>query len=182
MKGTEAVARRYARAALDVALAQGETGFREDLDELDRVFETSGELRTVFLHPAIPAEKKTGLVAALWGGRRPSELLLRLINLLAQRERLELLPLVARAYRRLWNAHRGVVEAEAVSARALDDTEAHAVSEAAGRAVGRQVDLQRRVDPDLMGGLLLRMEGRVYDGTVRARLRALRERLAGTEG
>src|SRR5262249_41860741 len=114
MKGTEAVARRYARAALDVALAKGESGLGEDLDALARLYETSAELRTALLHPAIPAEKKTAVVGALWPGRRP-ELLLRLVGLLAQRERIELLPLVARAYGRLWNAHRGVVEAEAVS-------------------------------------------------------------------
>jgi F0F1-type ATP synthase delta subunit len=45
---------------------------------------------------------------------------------------------------------------------------------------GKLVDLRRRIDASLMGGLLLRMEGRVYDGSVRSRLRALRERLAGT--
>ena len=65
--------------------------------------------------------------------------------------------------------------------RALDEAEARAVSVAAARAIGgKQVDLRRRVDASLMGGLLLRMEGRVYDGSVRSRLRALRERLAGT--
>src|SRR5262249_43671361 len=147
------VARRYARAALDVALGKGETSLGEELDELARLFETSGELRSVLLHPAVPAEKKTAIVAALLRDREPSELLRRLVTLLAQRERIGLLPLVARAYGRLWNAHRGVVEAEAVSARALDETEAREVAEAAGRALGRQVELRRRVDPALMGGL-----------------------------
>jgi F0F1-type ATP synthase delta subunit len=46
---------------------------------------------------------------------------------------------------------------------------------------GKQIELRRRVDPGLMGGLLLRMEGRIYDGSVRSRLRALREQLAGAE-
>ena len=91
------------------------------------------------------------------------------------------LPSIAREYGRLWNAQRGVVEAEAVSASALDETEARGVSAAVSGALGKQVELRRRVDPRLMGGLLLRMEGRVYDGSVRARLRALRERLAGTQ-
>jgi F-type H+-transporting ATPase subunit delta len=74
------------------------------------------------------------------------------------------------------------VEAEAISARELDETEARAISAAAAEAIGgKQIELRRRVDPGLMGGLLLRMEGRIYDGSVRARLRALRERLAGAE-
>jgi F-type H+-transporting ATPase subunit delta len=73
------------------------------------------------------------------------------------------------------------VEAEAVSAFPMEDGETRALSAAVGRVLGKQVELREHVDPSLMGGLLLRMEGRVYDGSVRARLRALRERLAGTQ-
>jgi F-type H+-transporting ATPase subunit delta len=129
----------------------------------------------------VPTEKKTGVIAALFRGR-PSDLLQRLITLLLERDRIELLPLIAKAYVRLWNTRKGIVEAEAVSARELDETEAREIAAAAGRALGgKQIELRRRVDPGLMGGLLLRMEGRIYDGSVRARLRALREQLAGAE-
>jgi len=64
----------------------------------------------------------------------------------------------------------------------MDASEVHALSAAIGGGLGKQVELRQHLDPDLLGGLLLRMEGRVYDGSVRGRLRALRERLAGTEG
>jgi F-type H+-transporting ATPase subunit delta len=182
-RGTPAGARRYARALLDVGVAQGDTTVGQDLEDLARVFAQSAELRAVLLHPTVPAEKKTAIVAALLGHTRgPGPgLIERLLALLVERDRLELLPLIAESYRRLWNAHRGVVEAEAVSARELDESEATAVAEAASRLAGKQADLRRRVDPSLLGGLLLRMEGRVYDGSVRTRLRSLRERLAGTE-
>jgi F-type H+-transporting ATPase subunit delta len=180
MKGGEAAARRYARALLDVALEKGDTALRQDLEDLGQLYADNAPLRTMLLHPGVPAEKKTAVIAALLKGR-PSDLLQRLVGLLVQRDRVELLPLVAKAYVRLWNTSKGIVAAEAVSARELDETEAQAVSAAAGRALGgKKVDLRRRVDASLMGGLLLRMEGRVYDGSVRSRLRALRERLAGT--
>lgn len=181
--GTEAVARRYARALLDVAMARRGAeaeALRSDLERLATLYAEHSELRLVLLHPAIPAEKKTAVIAALPEGR-PSELLLRLVGLLIERDRIEILPLVARAYRRLWNAQRGVVEAEAVSAREMGEDEVRAVSDAVARALGKQVELRRRVDPGLMGGLLLRAEGRIYDGSVRARLRALRERMAGEQ-
>jgi len=173
-------ARRYARALLDVAQARKDDGLRADLERLAALYAAHGELRHVLLHPALPAEKKRAVVAALWPGG-PSELLLRLLDLLVARDRVELLPLIAQAHGRLWNAQRGVVEAEAVSARELGEDEARGVSAAVSRVTGRQVELKRRVDPSLMGGLLLRMEGRIYDGSVRARLRALRERLAGED-
>jgi F-type H+-transporting ATPase subunit delta len=179
MKGGEGSARRYARALLDVALEKGDTGLRQDLDDLGRLYVEHAELRTLLLHPTVPPEKKTAVIVALLRGRS-SDLLQRLITLLGERDRIELLPLIAKSYVRQWNARKGIVEAEAVSARELDDTEARAISAAAGRAAGgKQIELRRRVDPALMGGLLLRMEGRIYDGSVRARLRALREQLAG---
>ncbi|PYQ42026.1 MAG: ATP synthase F1 subunit delta [Acidobacteria bacterium] len=180
MKGGEAAARRYARALLDVALEKGDADLRPDLEDLGQLYADNAQLRTMLLHPGVPAEKKTAVIAALLEGR-PSELLQRLVGLLVQRDRVELLPLVAKAYVRQWNTSKGIVAAEAVSARELDETEARAVSAAAARATGgKQIDLRRRVDASLVGGLLLRMEGRVYDGSVRSRLRALRERLAGT--
>ena len=181
MKGGEAAARRYARALLDVAGQKGDANLGPDLEDLGRLYGEHAELRLLLLHPTVPPEKKAAVVAALLRGR-PSDLVQRLIQLLVQRDRIELLPLIAKAYVRLWNAQKGIVEAEAVSARALDETEAQALTAAAGRvAGGKKVELRRRVDPGLMGGLLLRMEGRIYDGSVRARLRALREQLAGAE-
>ena len=181
MKGGEAAARRYARALLDVALEKGDTALRQDLDDLGRLYVEHAELRTLLLHPTVPTAKKTGVIAALLRGR-PSDLLQRLIALLVERDRIELLPLIAKAYARRWNAKKGIVEAEVVSARALDDAEARAIAAAAAQASGgKQIELRRGVDPGLMGGLLLRMEGRIYDGSVRARLRALREQLAGAE-
>ena len=181
VKGAEVVARRYARALLDVAREKGDSGLREELSELAAVFAGSPELRTVLVHPRIPAEKKIAVVGALWRKDRPSKLLERLVALLVEKRRIELLPVIAKAYARLWNAERGIVEAEAVSAFPMEAAASHALSAAVGGVLGKQVELREQVDPSLVGGLLLRMEGRVYDGSVRARLRALRERLAGTE-
>jgi F-type H+-transporting ATPase subunit delta len=174
-------ARRYARALLDVARERQDEGLRADLERLAALFSSHAELRHVLLHPSLPLEKKRAVVRALWGQGKPSELLLRLVDLLVARDRLELLPLIAQDYGRLWNTQRGVVEAEAVSARELGEDEASGVSAAVARATGRRVELKRRVDASLMGGLLLRMEGRIYDGSVRGRLRALRARLAGED-
>jgi F-type H+-transporting ATPase subunit delta len=179
--GTATGARRYARALLDVAVAQGDTNVAAALEELAGLFSGSAELRAVLLHPTVPVAKKTAIVGALIGRGQRSVLLDRLVTMLVERDRLELLPPIAEAYRRLWNAHRGVVEVEAVSARPLEEAESQAVSSAASRLAGKHAELRGRVDPALLGGLLLRMEGRVYDGSVRGRLRALRERLAGRE-
>ena len=88
--------------------------------------------------------------------------------------------MVAAAYAKLWNAHRGVVAAEAVSATAARRGADRARwPRRSARPPAREVDLTARVDPRLLGGMLVKMEGRTYDGSVRARLLALRRRCRG---
>ena len=175
-------ARRYARALLDVALQQGDAeALRRELREAAALLAAQKDLKSALEHPALPAEAKRKIVEAVWG-RRGSKLLARLMGLLAERGRVALLPAIEESYGALWNAHRGVVAAEAVAAVPLDEAQARAVAEALRRATGKKVELQTRVDAALVGGLLVKMEGRTYDGTVRGRLRALRQRLVGQPG
>ena len=119
------------------------------------------------------------MLAALADRAGASVLLLRLVELLATRDRVALLPDVVEAYADLANAARGVVSAEAVSAVALPEAQRRALAVALGGPAG-PAELRSRVDPALIGGLLVRVGGRTYDGTVRTRLAALRRRLAAT--
>ena len=176
-------ARRYARALLDVALEKKQAEpLRAELDAIVGVLGGHRDLEALLQNPAVSAERKRKLVAAVAAQAKLSDLSTRLLTLLGERDRLAALPAIARAYAKLWNAHRGVVAAEAVSATPLDETQARAVAKALGGVTGREVDLTTRVDPALVGGMLVKMEGRTYDGSVRARLASLRRRLSGSEG
>jgi len=178
----QGVARRYARALLDVALQQGDPeALRHELSAAAAVLESHAELRSALEHPALSAGARRKLVEAVWEGRG-SKILVRLLALLAERGRTALVPAIEESYGALWNAHRGVVAAEAVSAVPLDEAQTRAVAEALRKATGQEVELQARADPALVGGLLVKMAGRTYDGTVRGRLRALRQRLVGPAG
>jgi F-type H+-transporting ATPase subunit delta len=179
--GAPAGARRYARALLDVAVAKGKApALRDELASMVALIAAHPDLAAILAHPAVSAERKRKVVAAVAKAAHASELMTRLLTIMGERDRLSLLPLVSAAYAKLWNAHRGVVAAEAVSAVPLDETQTRAVAAALAAASGRQVDLTSRVDPRLLGGMLVNMEGRTYDGSVRARLLALRRALAGT--
>lgn len=173
--GLGGLARRYARALLDVAL---ETGTPEDvareLRDAVKTIEGNAELRTVLHHPALHADKKRGIVSALWH----EGLTARLLALLAERGRLELLPAIADGFERAWNESRGVASGEAVSATPLGEAQLQALRAAIGKSLGLRVDLKTRVDESLLGGLRVTIGGRTYDGSVRTQLRALRERLA----
>ena len=171
------MARRYARALLEIALEKGTAdGLEPALREASALLDREPELRTALAHPALPVEKKKKIAATVWKTQPP--LFLRLIALLIERDRILLLPAVHAAYVEQWNAHRGIVAAEAVSATPLDHAQQEAIAAAAAKIAGRQVQLTTTIDPALLGGVVLRMDGRTYDGSIRAQLRALKTRLA----
>ena len=182
MKRPQAAARRYARALFEVAQAKGQVQpLRDELHALAKLLADQPELSRALLHSRLGAERRQRLVRALFSGRG-SELLSRLLALLAERDRLSLLPELAEAYARAVNEHAGVLSAEAVSAAPLDDAQSGTLRSALKTATGREVELRARVDPALLGGLVVTVGGRTYDGSVRAQLALLRERLVRGAG
>jgi F-type H+-transporting ATPase subunit delta len=169
---------------LDVALeakgapAASPEDLREELRAAVALLGESQELARVLSHPGVGAEARKKVVAGVWGRAKATPLFRRLLELLAERRRMGLLPEIENAFSELWNAHRGVVSAEAVGAVPLGAAETRALAKALQQASGHPVELNSRVDEDVLGGILVRMGGRTYDGTVRAQLKALRESLA----
>jgi F-type H+-transporting ATPase subunit delta len=183
-RSTAGVGRRYARALLDVAGPSAAAGVRDELEAWASLLRDHPDLQIALRHPGVPAERKKALLQRVGQATQLSDLMQRLLALLLERDRLAILPDIAAAYVALWNAQRGVVSAELVSATPLAPDQQAAVRTAAARASGkREVELRTQVDESLLGGALLKMEGRTYDGSVRGRLRALGEKLrSGTAG
>ena len=183
MKGTvHSLARRYARALFDVASREREEvplALRDELRSFASVLTGHAELRKALLHPGLGTEPRQRVLAALAEKAGASVLLCRLLDLLAARDRIALLPDVAQAYADVANAARGVVSAEAILAVAPTEEQSKALAAALGASAG-PAELRCRVDPELIGGLLVTVGGTTYDGSVRTRLRALRRRLAAT--
>jgi F-type H+-transporting ATPase subunit delta len=173
--GASGLARRYARALVDVALDKGEAeAVGSDLRSAVMTIEGHAELRAVLRHRALSAERKRGIVAGLW----KEGLVARLLAMLAERNRMELLPAIRDEFEKAWNQSRGVQSAEAVTAIPLAEGQAQALREAIGSILGLALELKVRVDPRVLGGVRVSVGGRTYDGTVRTRLRDLRDRLA----
>lgn len=175
-------ARRYARALLEVAFtrADGDPGaLRLELEQAATLMEESSDLLDALSSPAVPDEAKGRVAAAVWPDASP--LMRRLLAMLVERGRVTLLRAIASAFADLWNAARGVLPAQATSAVPLAPEQQEALTRALGRATGKDVELSSAVDPALLGGLLVRVGGQVYDGTVQGRLRALRAHLAADE-
>jgi F-type H+-transporting ATPase subunit delta len=180
------VARRYSRALLDLTKRasrdKGETvptsdALAAELQASVELLEKSPELARAVADPLVPAGRKKALVEAVWTKAQASPLVMRLVGLLVDQDRMDLLPAIEEAFRHAWNAERGVVEAEASSAVELDAAQKTGLVEALAAVSGKEVDLEWHLDPKLIGGMLVKMAGKSYDGSVRGRLKALRRRL-----
>ena len=172
------VARNYAEALLNVAAKDGQVD--SVLDELDEfVADVLGPDRAyaaVLTAPTVPVGDRDRILAQAFGGQA-SSLLLRFLRVLNARGRLALLPQVARLARDEWDRRQGRVHVTVRSAVALDEGQQAALRERLGRLAGGTPVVHWEVAPGLIGGLVVQVGDRVYDASVRDRLRQLRRQL-----
>lgn len=171
------VARRYAEALYQEADAAGTTErIDADVQAVRDTLEASRELALFFESPIIAREKKEAIVGRLFEGK-VDPLLVRLMRLLVRKGREDLLPSVVRQYATLRDERLGVVEAQVKTAMPLEFDETEGLRRALEEATGKQVRMRIEVEPSLIGGVVVRVGDRVYDGSVRNQLRTLREQL-----
>lgn len=172
------LAKRYAKAVLEAA---AEAGVLErvaaDLEVLGPHF-AAKEMGAFFANPAVPAARKEAALAAVAERVSANSLSLSLLRLLLARQRLGLLPDIARLFRDLVDERTGHIRAEVAAAVPLPAASAEALAARLAAATGRQVHLSTRVDPALLGGLVARVGSTVYDGSLRTQLRRMREALS----
>jgi F-type H+-transporting ATPase subunit delta len=170
-------ARRYADAAFEIAL-RDETvdAWRQELTEASETLSEPGLARNL-ANPAVPLELRVELARDAVG-KRVSKPALNLIVLLLHRGRIELLPRVALEFARLDDLHNNVSHATATSAAPMDTDEVRALTARLGELTGGRVELATDVDPDILGGVVVRLGDRLIDGSVRGRLERLRSKLA----
>ena len=171
---------RYARALFDISLAEGKDLLqtRQDLDDFARLVAGSEPLMRALTNPAIPALRKRGVVEQLIaqaGALQP--VVVKLLLLLAERDRLGILQDVAQAFDERVMDHQKVIKAEIVSAVALSADTVTELTNGLKRATGRDIQIQTRVDSALIGGAVARIGGTVYDGSVTRQLERMKETL-----
>ena len=175
---TRASAARYARALLDVVIQEGNPEQAEqELSALAKLYAGNPELQKALTNPAVSVAAKRGVVEALVLRAKPTPAISKLMLMLADRNRLALLPDLAASYRERLMEHRQIVRAEVTTAMLLPPDQAAQFERRLAAATGRRVTMTTRVDPSLIGGAVARVGGTVYDGSIATRLAKMRERL-----
>lgn len=177
---TGGLGRRYARALMDLARETGALDVAgRELAGATATF-AQPELHGVVLNPAVAPSARRAIVGKVVAKLGLSPIVGNLIRILADRERLDILPDVARAYEKLVDAELGRARVSIRSATALGGAERGQVEELARRLTGcREVVVSTEVDGDLIGGVVLDAAGTVYDGSVKTQLGRLARNMAG---
>jgi len=176
MAVSEAIARRYAQAYFDLARDAGAVD--KWGEEVAAAAAALGDARVAraLENPRLTPPRRSELALSLLEDMSPS--LRNLVRLLLERGRIGVLGQVAEQYRRLADRASGVVRAEVISAVPLDDASARRIRGALSERLGGEVQTEVRQDPDILGGLIVRIGDRVIDSSVRTRLEQLRTALA----
>ena len=172
------VARTYARALFETAKEHGRIDeIRDELGTLAEAIRDVPELQAMIRNPELdPSEKAEALAAIL---KDADELLRNFVRLVAVKGRAPMLEEIAREYDALVAAEERILNVDLTTAFELSDDEASSIVEQIEQASGRRVEANRTVDPDLIGGLVLKVGTLEVDSSVRGRLDRLRRELAG---
>ena len=173
----EVAAKRYAQAAFDIAREKDE--FDRWVEDLQAIADLAAQPGVVEMLASsrVPFEVKERLLRSGLAGVSP--LALNLARLLVQKGRIAMAGQVRDEYQRLLDEHRGIAQALVLTAVPLSDDEERAVAQRLRELTGKEIVLERQVDPEILGGLVARVGDRLIDGSTRTRLLELRRRLAG---
>jgi len=175
--GNLSVSRKYASALFHLALEGGATaGVRGDLESLVRLLRESPRLASFLESPDIAQKEKEAFLDRAFRDK-VNETVLPFLFLLSKRDRVGLLPEILAKFERLDEEESGVRRAEVVTAVPLSRHEKELILSRLMKITGKKILLRDRVDPEIIGGVVVYVNGDVIDGSIRAQLAELRAAL-----
>jgi F-type H+-transporting ATPase subunit delta len=169
------VAGRYANALFELALEQNAlASVEQDLATFAEALEEAPDLRRLVQSPVISAEEQARALDAMLKALKLGGLVGNFLKLTAKNRRLFAVPDMIRAFRLALARHRGQVNAEVTSAAKLEDGQLRALKQALAAALGKDVQLDHKVDASLLGGLIVKVGSRMVDSSLRTKLSSLK--------
>jgi F-type H+-transporting ATPase subunit delta len=172
------IARRYAAAVFHIAEREGAVAdVAADLRLIQATAEESPALLSLMKAPLVPKPKKLSTLHGLFDAHLRSPLTARFISLLVERNREEVLSEIGTAFGEMADEHAGIVPVEVRSVIALTEEQMDRLKARLDSLTGKNTRLEPRLDPILIGGMLIRIGDTIYDGSVRGYLEQFGDRI-----
>jgi F-type H+-transporting ATPase subunit delta len=173
----EEIAAVYARSLFEVAQERGKLDeVRQQLGEFADAMQANRELQVFFFSPYFSTqEKQDGLDRAVSGA---DETIINFLKLLIENHRMPVIFRVRRGYDELWEQENKLLPVQVTSAVELDKATVKQIGDRIAEQTGQKVDLSASVEPDILGGIIVRVGNQVLDASVRNRLEQLRKQVS----
>ena len=172
------VAGRYATALFDLATSQNAvSAVEQDLKDFQRLIDESTDLQRLVRSPVFSADEQSKAISAIVEKAGLSPLSSNFLRVVARNRRLFALPDVIKAYLQLAARARGEVDAEVTTAVPLTQTQLDQLGDTLKGALGKDVKIHSRVDPALLGGLVVKVGSRMIDNSLATKLNSLKTRM-----
>jgi F-type H+-transporting ATPase subunit delta len=173
----EEIAQVYSRSLFEVAMEHDKLDeIHEQLDEFVDALEATHDLQVFLFSPYFStAEKKDGLRKVLEG---PDPALENFLELLIEKHRMPVLFRIRRQFDERWQDEHRLLPVQVTSAVELDDATVEQIKNSIAEQTDRQIELTTEVDPDILGGIVLRVGNSILDASIKNRLETLRRRVA----
>lgn len=173
-----AVARRYARAVFELAKEEGKLAeVTKELTTIAEAYEASTDFQSLELTPGLTDEDRTAVIAAIANQAGAGDLTVRTVQLLAERQRLSILPELVELLGEMADEALGLVRAHVTSAHMLSEDYRGRLKKKIEEATGKKVLCTFEVDETLLAGIVTQIGDRIVDGSVRGKINALAESL-----
>jgi F-type H+-transporting ATPase subunit delta len=171
------VARKYAETLFDLGMREGSAEqYGAALRTVAELLESEGTFRAFLDTPRIEDDQKKDLVRKVFGETLPKHVV-NFVQVTIDKRRQKLLREIATQYELILDAHLGREHVEVTVARQLDEATMKVVADRLSKVIGKAAIPHFRVNPGILGGLVVRTGNTIYDGSVRRRLEGMRTRL-----
>ncbi len=173
------IANRYAHALADVIIERNEVGeVTGELESFAQLIQHNRELYDVFASPVIALERKRAVLGDLRARLNLKPTSGNILQLLLENNRLHSLSEVLRSLTKILDERGGIVSAEVTTARQINDDQRNLLLARLREATGKEVRLQFRTDPEIIGGVVTRIGSLVFDGSIKTQLAQMKQQLA----
>ncbi|GAB6052358.1 F0F1 ATP synthase subunit delta [Magnetospira thiophila] len=174
------LAGRYATALFELADEGAQLDLvAGDLGQLQAMFNESDELRRAIRSPIISRANQSAVMSALAEQAEMSPLTRNFLGLVAQKRRVAALPRIIRDFQTLLSAKRGETTAHVIAAKPLTAKQSESLAATLKTGVGTEVSVDVKVDPELLGGMIVKVGSRMIDSSLRTKLEQLRLTMKG---
>lgn len=171
------VGKRYAEALFEVALEMNRLeDFKTEISSVTKVFKDEPQLKTVFEHPKLSKAEKKDIVNAIFKDRVSQEIV-NLIYIMIDKGRERYIEDISREYAVLSNKAQGIIEGKVYTAVSMDSMEKEKLQNKLSQNLNKRVILKNVIDPSLIGGVLVRLEDRVIDASIKGQLEDIKKNL-----